>query len=331
MESEGAKACLRTTLLMLVVGHISPKVGMVLAWRSLADFGGRTLERPGGLREYVWGERISQLEHGIWSLLFWGVVAHHWMMSVEDQVMVLLLLGLLMGSVGMFHGALVSSYSPSDPVHKVFHQSWQLLIHVVCSAWALSIVGPRYLIDGTLSLENECAQDEALRPAIHDYMLAQLAIWIFTGYSCLHLEHKRKDFRVMMGHHVLTILMTSGCMLQGYELQGLAMMLVHDFSDIWLDVAKLANYLGWEDVASVTFGITTLLVWPWLRLHLFASWFLHNMWLCNATLVPALPLVLGMCVVLYCLHWWWWGLMLKVLGDVALGASTVATGEKHYE
>lgn len=45
--------------------------------------------------------------------------------------------------------------------------------------------------------------------AIRIFYLVQLAIWMWTAFSCKWLEERRKDYLEMMAHHVVTVALVS--------------------------------------------------------------------------------------------------------------------------
>lgn len=46
-------------------------------------------------------------------------------------------------------------------------------------------------------------------PALRNFYLIQLAIWMWTAFSCKWLEERRKDYLEMMAHHVITVALVS--------------------------------------------------------------------------------------------------------------------------
>ncbi|VUZ46725.1 unnamed protein product [Hymenolepis diminuta] len=86
-------------------------------------------------------------------------------------------------------------------------------------------------------------------------------MWIFV-------EVKRKDFAVMLSHHVFTVTLIVFSFLTNYFRIGSVIMLIHDASDFWLEAAKMFRYVGkfWSCMFCFT---TFILVWIITRLYYF--------------------------------------------------------------
>ncbi|XP_034028564.1 ceramide synthase 5-like [Thalassophryne amazonica] len=92
---------------------------------------------------------------------------------------------------------------------------------------------------------------------------------------------KRKDFSVMLVHHVATIILITFSYTNNMLRAGTLVMCVHDVSDIFLEAGKLANYAKYQRLCdglfvmfSVTFFLTRLIIYPFWIVHsvLFESW-----------------------------------------------------------
>jgi hypothetical protein len=64
---------------------------------------------------------------------------------------------------------------------------------------------------------------------------------------------KRKDFWEMMIHHIVTILLIVFSYGSNFIRVGSLVLLVHDGSDVFLELAKLFNYCGWQILCDATF------------------------------------------------------------------------------
>jgi hypothetical protein len=111
------------------------------------------------------------------------------------------------------------------------------------------------------------------------FYAAQLAVWIYTGFVCEFVDERRKDFLVMMSHHVITIALIGFSATQNYLRIGLMVMWVHDISDLFVDALKLANYLeldGLRGLFLVEISFVSLCAsWLYWRLWLYPSVVLH--------------------------------------------------------
>jgi hypothetical protein len=75
----------------------------------------------------------------------------------------------------------------------------------------------------------------------------------------------RGDFREMALHHVITNMLVTGSSYLRFTRIGSMIFLIHDVSDIFVDMSKLANFMKWKVTTIVCF-VTMLLVWIVTRL-----------------------------------------------------------------
>mmetsp|Transcript_15612 Transcript_15612/g.23772 ORF Transcript_15612/g.23772 Transcript_15612/m.23772 type:complete len:430 (-) Transcript_15612:323-1612(-) len=81
-------------------------------------------------------------------------------------------------------------------------------------------------------------------------------------------ETVRGDFQEMAIHHIATNLLIVGSSSVQVIRVGSAVFFVHDFSDILVDLSKLANFLKWKTTTIFCF-VSMVLVWILFRLYLF--------------------------------------------------------------
>ena len=92
-------------------------------------------------------------------------------------------------------------------------QAWQLAIHLSMSLFELKMIrqNPQWWQDPATCFSN-CPKEHytpnddpaALSNDMRLFYVLQLAIWMWTGFSCKWLEERRKDYVEMMLHHVVT-------------------------------------------------------------------------------------------------------------------------------
>lgn len=169
---------------------------------------------------------------------------------------------------------------------KVMDQSWQLAIHVTMTAFAFYLMKDTTWFSDPASTFEPCPQrfrdGELSRPAqLNCYYLMQLAIWMWTAFSCKWLESRRKDYVEMMLHHIVTIMLVLGSLLYKEHPMGMLVLIVHDSSDVVLDAMKLANYFKLENahgffITEVLFFLNTFVSWPLLRLCYFPKMVIYE-------------------------------------------------------
>ncbi|KAI4990883.1 hypothetical protein ZWY2020_039254 [Hordeum vulgare] len=86
------------------------------------------------------------------------------------------------------------------------------------------------------------------------YMYAA-GFYVYSIFNLLLWKTRRKDFGVMMSHHVATVVLTSDrCVLYLQIISSwLCHLPLHDASDIFLEIGKMAKYSSCEWLAVVAF------------------------------------------------------------------------------
>ncbi|KAJ0408497.1 hypothetical protein P43SY_006427 [Pythium insidiosum] len=232
-------------------------------------------------------------------------------------------------------------------------QSWQLAIHFSMTCFEIVVLRDETWWQDTKSLWNQGSKDgvfpeqKFLTKLLY---ITQLAIWIYTAFSCKFFEEIRKDYVVMMTHHVVTIALITWSYAIGFLPVGVIVLLLHDISDVPLDVLKMANYLKLEGVrgffACEILYVILVIEWVYFRTYLYPVKLLNTTLFENrescmpmpeardlTILSPCVPswfLFNALLITLYCLHIWWGFLIVRLLfGIISKGAHE--TGKDEYE
>eukprot|EP00804_Cyclotella_cryptica_P021521 CCRYP_005833-RA/>CCRYP_005833-RA protein AED:0.26 eAED:0.26 QI:0/-1/0/1/-1/0/1/0/266 len=78
----------------------------------------------------------------------------------------------------------------------------------------------------------------------------------------------RGDFREMMAHHIITNLLILGSSYFRFTRIGSMIFLVHDLSELPIELSKLFNFVKWKVASAVSFSIM-LVMWVVARLGIF--------------------------------------------------------------
>ncbi|XP_040007617.1 ceramide synthase 5-like isoform X1 [Xiphias gladius] len=154
---------------------------------------------------------------------------------------------------------------------------------------------------------------QPLSPGQYNHYVAELAFYWSLMFSQF-TDIKRKDFIVMLVHHLATIILITFSYANNMLRAGTLVMCVHDASDIFLEAAKLANYAKYQRlcdglfvVFSISFFLTRLVIYPFWIVYsvLFESWEIvgpyQAWWLFN-----------GLLLVLQTLHIIWFYLITRI-------------------
>jgi len=191
-------------------------------------------------------------------------------------------------------GAWFSKRLTGDPLadartmRKFVDQSWQLVLHVAMTALELYILkvdgGGKPWLDDYTSFwlpANDIfdVYSRAEGTAVHVLYLTQAAAWFATCTVHIRFEERRRDYVMMLAHHVVTIALVWLSYTFNFVRLGVAIMYVHDATDIFIDLLKLTNYLQLEGprrlfLVELTY-VTNLATWAYWRLYVLP---VHIVW-----------------------------------------------------
>lgn len=138
----------------------------------------------------------------------------------------------------------------------------------------------------------------------------------------------RGDFNEMFIHHVATNVLVIGSSAMRLNRVGAIVFLLHDISDVPVDLSKLANFLKWKFTTLICF-CTMVVTWFYTRLYLLPVWIFyksiiqHDKLLVRKGLSPLVYLCYrdifyaGM-VTLIVLHFTWFLMFLKMLLSIVM-------------
>jgi len=176
------------------------------------------------------------------------------------------------------------SFMKADPLakhrsrSKFEDQSWQLWIHATMTAlecYVLFIDGggePWFDEPSTLWIPHPRLQVHD-KTSVHVLYVIQMAIWIVTAFSHQFFEERHKDYAMMWVHHLVTIALIGLSYTMGYVRIGVLVLLMHDSSDIVIDLLKTTNYMKLEGLSHLFLVelcfVTNLFTWGYSRLYLY--------------------------------------------------------------
>ena len=158
---------------------------------------------------------------------------------------------------------------PIRPLYRIKFKDelWKTIVHMGVTTM------------GCLMVYNyDYSKDMFMEPMLDDWVLnsfygIQTAAWLYTLYEHGIVLYKRSDYVKMYFHHIVTLLLILGSFHIGARQIGLYVMILHDSSDIIVDLLKLSNYLGLDSsigiyMVETMFGLN-FLTWNYTRLYLF--------------------------------------------------------------
>lgn len=118
---------------------------------------------------------------------------------------------------------------------------------------------------------------------------------------------------------------------------GMLILVVHDLSDVFLDVMKMANYLKIEGpsglfATEIAFVVNTYVSWPFLRFYKFIT-LIYTVAIPYKALCPHAAQDGGatMLCMLLCLHIHWWMILQRIALKILKGGDPSQAGDEEYE
>jgi len=170
--------------------------------------------------------------------------------------------------------------------------------------------------DGNLKSNNESHKQQWQLPLTYDW-----------SESC------RGDFREMFIHHIFTNLLIIGSSVFRFTYIGSMVFMIHDISDIPVDLSKLANFLKWKKTTAacflimcITWVITRLIILPFIvwKSCIYETWLV-----CDDGYMPPIyynmyqPVFVVLLGFLILLHFFWFTLFIR------MGYVLIRKGEAH--
>lgn len=146
--------------------------------------------------------------------------------------------------------------------------------------------------------------------------------YIYSSFALVFWETRRSDFLVSMAHHIATTVLLVSSYIFKFSRVGSIILALHEGCDVFLEIAKLSKYCGYELMAGFAF-VCFVLSWTVLRLIYFPFWIIWSTsYEALLTLDKEKHLVDGSIyyylfnTLLLCLlicHIYWWMLMVRML------------------
>ncbi|KMZ74094.1 LAG1 longevity assurance-like protein [Zostera marina] len=158
--------------------------------------------------------------------------------------------------------------------------------------------------------------DHPLKVSMKLFYIWQCGIYIYSIVAILTWETRRKDFPIMLSHHIITIIL----IVYSYLVRiGCIIIALHDTCDIFLEVAKVLKYIQAEMGASIFFGIFAI-SWFLLRLVYFPFWVIRSSSYLSIEFISASENFIimyyvfnSMLISLLFFHVYWWKLICSMI------------------
>ncbi|KAI9593615.1 TLC domain-containing protein [Syncephalis fuscata] len=204
--------------------------------------------------------------------------------------------------------AIKQGINSASKLDRFAEQSWQGIFYTaswIDGTWL--VLTNLDWVDGLISWQNFPYVTISMQAKLH--CLGILMFWALQLIT-VHTEQRRKDHNIMVGHHVVTIMLIAGCYLTHATPFIIIIAWCMDMSDVFLCMAKSANYVRWNTTADVLFGLFAI------------SWFATRHGFYNIRWEPATGHYLFssvyyffygllLCLQIMCIYWS--GLLIRVI------------------
>ncbi|CAL5333721.1 unnamed protein product [Camellia sinensis] len=202
---------------------------------------------------------------------------------------------------------------------KCSESMWKLTYYATVEACVLTITYHESWFKDTKGYFRGWPNQELKLPLKLFYM-CQCGFYVYSIVALLTWETRRKDFAVMMSHHVVTVILIGYSYIASFFRIGSIILALHDASDVFLEAAKVFKYSEKELGASVFFGLFAI-SWLILRLIVFPFWVINSssyhiceFLRCSEAYPMSLYYVFNtMLLTLLVFHIYWWVLICSMI------------------
>ncbi|CAL9196400.1 unnamed protein product [Musa hybrid cultivar] len=204
-------------------------------------------------------------------------------------------------------------------ITKCSESMWKLTYYAAVQIWVLSIIKQE-----TWSLDTKEYfkgwPNQELKSSLILFYMCQCGFYVYSIGALVAWETRRKDFSIMMSHHIVTSVLIGFSYITRFFRIGTMILALHDTSDVFLESAKLFKYSEKEMAASLCFGLFAI-SWFLLRLVYFPFWIIKaSSYECVEALswMENFPTTLyyvfnTMLLTLLVFHAYWWKLIFAMI------------------
>ncbi|XP_014754223.1 ASC1-like protein 3 isoform X2 [Brachypodium distachyon] len=122
---------------------------------------------------------------------------------------------------------------------KFSESTWKLTYYASVQAWVLLIIKQEPWSLDTMQYFDGWP-NQPIPSLLTLFYMCQCGFYIYSIFALIAWETRRKDFAVMMSHHVVTSVLIGYSYLTGFFRIGTIILALHDASDVFLETAKLS-------------------------------------------------------------------------------------------
>uniref|UniRef100_A0A452XNL0 TLC domain-containing protein n=1 Tax=Aegilops tauschii subsp. strangulata TaxID=200361 RepID=A0A452XNL0_AEGTS len=180
---------------------------------------------------------------------------------------------------GKRHGKLSEINERRKKINKFKESAWKFVYFLSAELFALFVTynepwftNTRYFWVGP---GEQLWPDQKMKLKLKAVYMFAAGFYIYSIFALLFWETRRKDFGVSICHHVATVVLIVISYICRLSRAGSVILAIHDASDIFLEMGKMAKYSSCEWLAVVAF-LVFVASWILLRLIIFPFWILRS-------------------------------------------------------
>ncbi|XP_048574838.1 ASC1-like protein 1 isoform X1 [Triticum urartu] len=250
---------------------------------------------------------------------------------------------------GKGHDKLGETDETRKKINKFKESAWKFVYFLSAEFFSLSVTynepwftNTRYFWVGP---GEQLWPDQKMKLKLKAVYMYAAGFYIYSVFALLFWETRRKDFAISISHHVATVVLIVMSYICRITRAGSVILAIHDASDIFLEIGKMAKYSSCEWLAIVAF-LLFVASWILLRLIVFPFWVLRStsyevpMILDKDNKIMSLYYYVcnSLCFTLLVFHIYWWVLIYRMLikqiqcrGHVGDDVRSDSEGENNHE
>ncbi|CAD6225142.1 unnamed protein product [Miscanthus lutarioriparius] len=180
---------------------------------------------------------------------------------------------------GKGHDKLAETDDSRKKINKFKESAWKFVYFLSGELLSLSVTynepwfkNTRYFWIGP---GDQIWPDQMIKLKLKAVYMYAAGFYTYSIFALLFWETRRSDFGVSMSHHIATVVLIVLSYIFRFARVGSVVLALHDASDIFLEIGKMAKYSSCEWLAVVAF-LLFVASWILLRLIIFPFWILRS-------------------------------------------------------
>jgi hypothetical protein len=231
----------------------------------------------------------------------------------------------------------LSSFDEDIP--KKFSESLYKLLYYTLTFYGICyiLLSEEYIWPDIQNCWSYVLEGQTRSLIVSGYYIFELSFYISELICISWLETKRKDHTVLLIHHIATITLLGISYVYGFHRIGILVLYAHNINDIFLEAAKICNYIGLTYLANINF-VFLIVSWIASRLYFFPFHVVHSAYydtyellLKNQAYFFQYYIANGCLLMLCVMHVYWFFLICRIAYKAVTEGKTEDTRENFKE